>query len=80
MFRLLIFLAALALATWGLSWFADNPGLVTLTWRGEEYQVSLMLALGAVLALAVALAIVWALLRFVFRIPSLGLTAGPFRR
>ncbi len=71
MFRLLIFLAALALAAWGLSWVASNPGDVTLTWRGVEYEVSLMLALGAVAALAVALAMVWGLLRFVFRVPSL---------
>ncbi len=71
MFRLLIFLAALALAAWGLSWLANNPGDVTLTWRGVEYQASLMLALGAVAALAIALAIVWAALRFVFSIPSL---------
>src|SRR5271169_4821855 len=71
MLRLLIFLAALALAAWGVSWLASNPGDVTLTWRGVEYQASLMLALGAVAALAIALAIVWALLRFVFSIPSL---------
>ena len=71
MFRLLIFLAALALAAGGLSWLADNPGIVTLTWRGVEYEVSLTLALAAVAALALALSIVWGLLRFVFRIPSL---------
>ena len=38
MFRLLILLAAVALAGWGLMWLADNPGLVTLTWRGVEYK------------------------------------------
>ncbi len=27
MFRLLILLAAVALAAWGLMWLADNPGL-----------------------------------------------------
>jgi HemY protein len=80
MFRLLIFLAALALAAWGLSWFADNPGIVTLTWRGVEYQVSLMLALAAVVALAVALSIVWAVLRFIFRIPSLVSLASRARK
>jgi HemY protein len=71
MFRLLIFFAALALAAWGLSWLADNPGVVTVTWRGVEYEVSLMLALGAVAALAIALSIAWGLIRLVFRIPSL---------
>jgi HemY protein len=81
MFRLLIFLAALALAAWGLSWLASNPGDVTVTWRGVEYQVSLMLALGAVAAFAVALSIAWGLLRFVFRIPSLvSLTARAHKR
>jgi HemY protein len=71
MVRLLIFLAALALAALGLTWLANNPGVVDLTWRGEQYEVSLTLAIGIVLALAIALAIVWGLLRFVFRIPSL---------
>jgi len=71
MIRLLIFLAALALAALGLTWLANNPGVVDVTWRGEEYEVSLMFALAAVLAFAIALAIVWGLLRFVFRVPSL---------
>ena len=49
--------------------------------RGVEYQVSLMLALGAVVAFAVALSIAWGLLRFVFRIPSLvSLTARAHKR
>ena len=80
MFRLLIFLAALALAAWGLSWLADNPGFVTLTWRGVEYRVSLMLALGAIVALAIVLSIVWAVLRFIFRIPSLVSLASRARK
>ncbi len=70
MFRLLMFLAALALAALALTWLADNPGVVALTWRGVEYDVSLMLALGVVAALAIALAILWGVLRFVFRVPS----------
>src|SRR6202453_2576249 len=71
MVRLLIFLAALALVAGGLTWLANNPGVVDVTWRGEQYEVSLLFALGAVLALGIAIAIVWGLLRFVFRIPSL---------
>ena len=80
MFRLLIFLAALALAAWGLMWLSDNPGLVTVVWRGVEYKVSLMLALGAVAVAAVALSIVWAVLRFVFNIPSFVTLAARARR
>ena len=80
MFRLLIFLAALASAAWGLTWLADNPGVVTLTWRGVEYDVSLMLAVGLVAALGIALSIVWGVLRFVFRVPSLVSLAARARK
>ena len=72
MFRLLIFLAALALAAWGLSWLADNPGRGDADLAGHEYQVSLILALGAVVALALALSIVWALLQLRFSRPLAG--------
>jgi HemY protein len=80
MFRLLILLAAVALAAWGLMWLGDNPGVVTVTWGGVEYQFSLMLALGIVAAIAVFWSIVWGLLRFVFRIPSLMALAARARR
>ncbi len=80
MLRLLIFLAAVALAAWGLMWLADNPGVVTLTWRGVEYRVSLMLAIGVVAALAIALSIVWAILRFIFSLPSFVALAARARR
>src|SRR6185437_15287822 len=76
MVRLLIFLAALAIAALGLTWFANNPGVVDVTWRGHEYEVSLMVALGAVIALA----IVWGVLRFVFRLPSLVSIGAKARR
>ena len=80
MFRLLILLAAVALAAWGLMWFADNPGVVSVTWGGVEYKFSLMLALGFVAAIAILWSIVWGLLRFVFRIPSLMSLAARARR
>ena len=80
MIRLLLFFAALALAAYGLMWLAENPGDVALTWRGVEYDVSLMFALGIVLAIAIALGIVWTLLRFVFRVPSLISLASRARR
>ena len=80
MIRLLIFLAALALIAGGLTWLANNPGVVDVTWRGEQYEVSLLFALGAVLALGIAIAIVWGLLRFVFRVPSLVSVGAKSRR
>src|SRR5579871_4642098 len=71
MIRVLIFLVAIAAAAWGLMWFADNPGIVDITWRGVEYRFSLMLALEAIIVLSVLISLVWAVLRFVFQLPSL---------
>ncbi len=80
MIRLLLFLAALALAAYGLTWLAENPGEVALTWRGVEYDVTLMVALGVVAGLAVVLALAWGVIRFVFRLPSLVSLAAKARR
>ena len=80
MVRLLIFLVAVAAAAFGLAWLADNPGQVTMTWRGVEYQFSLMVGLGFVAVAAAALSILWSLVRFVFRIPSLMSLAARARR
>ena len=80
MIRLLLFLAALALAAYGLSLLAENPGEVALTWGGVEYDVSLMVALGVVAGLAALLAFAWGVVRFVFRLPSLVSLAARARR
>jgi HemY protein len=80
MIRLLLFFAALALAAYGLMWLAEHPGTVELTWFGERVEVSAMVAMGFVIALAIALGIVWTLIRFVLRIPSLVSLAARARR
>jgi len=81
MIRLLLFLVALALAATGLTWLAENPGEVAVTWGGVEYDVSLMVGVGVVAGLAALLAFAWGVIRFVFRIPSLvGLASRARRR
>jgi len=80
MIRVLIFLGVLAAAAWGLMWFADNPGIVDITWRGVEYRLSLMLALEGIILLAVLLSLIWAILRFVFNLPSLARIGARSRR
>ncbi|THD45268.1 MAG: heme biosynthesis protein HemY [Bradyrhizobium sp.] len=80
MVRLLLFLALLALAAFGLSWLAENPGDVALTVGGVEYQVSLMVGLAVILGLAILVAFLWATIRFIFRLPSLVSLAARARR
>jgi len=80
MVRLLLFLVLLALAAYGLAWLAENPGDVALTFHGVEYDVSLMVGLAIILGLAILIAVAWAIVRFVFRIPSLMSLAARARR
>ncbi len=80
MIRLLILLAAVALAGAGLMWAANNPGYVTVAFGDAQYRVSLMTALGAVAIVAIVWSILWGLLRFVLRIPSLMSIAARARR
>src|SRR5579883_1590400 len=80
MVRLLIFLGLLCLAALGLAWLADHPGQVVLTWGGYRIEASASVALGVVVALAVVIASLWGIIRFVFRIPSLVTLARRARR
>ncbi len=81
MVRLLIFLALLCLVALGLTWLADHhPGEVVLTWGGYRVKASAMVAFGLVVALAIVIAFVWGIIRFVFRIPSLMTLARRARR
>ena len=80
MVRLLLFLVLLALAALGLAWLAENPGDLALTFHGVEYDVSLMVGLAIVIGLAILIAVAWAIIRLVFRIPSLMSLAAKARR
>jgi HemY protein len=80
MVRLLIFLALLCLVALGLTWLADHPGEVVLTWGDHRAKASASVALGIVVALAIVIAIAWGVIRFVFRIPSLVTLARRARR
>jgi HemY protein len=80
MVRLLLFLAVLCALALGISWLGDQPDQVVLTSHGKNFQVSLLTATGFVFALAFVIALVWGIIRFVFRIPSLVSLANRARR
>ena len=70
MIRLLIFFCLLALAAFGLSWFIDRPGEIVITWQGRQIETSLAVGAGFVVAFAIGLSILWAIIRTIFRLPS----------
>jgi HemY protein len=70
MFRIVLFLALIALAAAGAAWIADQPGDVVLSWGGWRASPTLpvfVLLLGIVI---VAAMLVWAFLRMLWRMPE----------
>lgn len=81
MVRILLFLLVLAAFAFGFSWIADQPGSVAVVWGGQHYEMDLIVGVAAVLALVLVVMLVWGVVRFIFRIPSLmSLTARMRRR
>ena len=71
MIKTIFFLLTLAALALGLGWLADRPGEITLIWQGYRFETSLLVGLSGVLALCVILIMVWSIVRFIFRLPSL---------
>ena len=80
MVRILVFLILLLPVALGLSYVADQPGSVTLTLAGQAYEVSLLVALGAIAALGLILMFGWSLVSFSLRLPGLISLSNRMRR
>lgn len=80
MLRVLIIFLFIALIAIGAVWLADNPGEVTILWLGAETKLSIGVAVAGVAILAILVALVWSLLRFILRIPRLLATGSRARR
>ena len=80
MIRVLIYFAVLVVLALGTVWLADHPGTVLVSFGGREYQSSTLTALIILLVAAVVVAIAWALLSFIFRVPSVLSMASRTRR
>ncbi len=70
MYRIILFLVLIALAGWGASWVADQPGEVLISWSGGKAHPSLptfVLLLGIVVVAAI---LAWTILLFLWRLPE----------
>jgi HemY protein len=70
MLRVVLFLISAALIAFGIAWFADRPGEVTVTWLGYRIDTSLMVAAFAVALLALFIIIVWSIYRAILSSPD----------
>ncbi len=82
MIRILLFLAAIALAGFGIGWLIERPGSFTLVWQGWQIETSVPVALLSIVLLAAAVILVWWFVRTVFGIPDAlsGFVRGRRRR
>jgi HemY protein len=70
MYRIILFLVLIALAGWGASWVADQPGEVLISWSGGKAHPSLptfVLLLGIVIVAAI---VAWTILLILWRLPE----------
>jgi HemY protein len=70
MYRIILFLVLIALAGWGASWVADQPGEVLISWSGGKAHPSLptfVLLLGIAIVAAI---VAWTILLFLWRLPE----------
>jgi HemY protein len=80
MWRALVFIGLLLLAAFGAAWLAERPGTVVVTWDKAEYTISLAVAAVLVIGIAIALAFLWAVVRFVISVPGRMTYASRARR
>jgi HemY protein len=70
MYRIILFLLLIALAAWGASWLADQPGEVLFPWDGGRAHVTLLeFAVGFLVAVVAAM-FAWNIFRALWRLPE----------
>ena len=80
MYRIILFLLLIALAAWGASWIADQPGEVLFPWDGGRAHVTLLEFAVGFAAAVVAAMIAWSLLHALWRLPNKIRKSGRERR
>jgi len=71
MFRILFFTIVVFALGLGFAWLADRPGDMVVTFNGYQYQVTLMVAAVAVVAVVATAMILWWLLKSIWMSPYL---------
>ncbi|PWV98261.1 HemY protein [Hoeflea marina] len=69
MIRLLFFVALILAMGFGFAWLADRPGDLTIAWQGQRIEMSLMVAVTAVVSLIVVIMVGWWLIRAIIVSP-----------
>ena len=71
MIRILSYIVLVFMLAAGFAWLADRPGDMVVTWQGMRYQVTLLVAVTAIVALIATVMLAWWLFRTVINSPTL---------
>lgn len=69
MIRVVVFLIVVGALSFGVSWLADRPGDVVITWQGLRIETSLMVLVGVVAVLVALVVAIWSVIRALLRSP-----------
>lgn len=75
MLRLVLFLIAITALAVGLSWLADRPGSLVVTWQGYEIETSVFRAIVILAVFLGLIMVLWSVLRQIWHSPA---TIGHF--
>lgn len=70
MIRLLLYVVLVLLLGFGFAWLADRPGDLVITWQGRQIEMSLMVAVAAIVSLIAIILIGWWLIRSILTSPQ----------
>lgn len=71
MVRLFFYVALVLALGFGFAWLADRPGTMVVTWQGRQIEMSLMVAVSAIVALIAAVMFLWWLVRSLLLSPEM---------
>lgn len=70
MVRLLLYIVLVLLLGFGFAWLADRPGDLTITWQGRQIEMSLMVAVTAIVSLIAVIIFSWWFIRSILTSPQ----------
>lgn len=80
MIRILFYLLVLAVVAFGADWLLQQPGHVEIVWDGYHVSMTAAVGFGMIVLAAIALSVIWGLLRFFLGLPSFVALARRQRR
>lgn len=70
MFKAFVYLLLVALTAFGLAWFADRPGVLTLKWLDHEMETSVFVAAIVIFGVVALLLLVFGLIAYLISSPK----------